>query len=78
MKPHRKNFKDFTRYRNGKLYSPQGLLENLANPRTPHQVRKLAYEELVIQYQSDALFEASFPVALQQKAIGAYKKLEFV
>ena len=57
------------RYRNGKPYSPACLLENLQHERTPHRIRQLAYEELVIRYDVDFPFEADMFVAQQKQVL---------
>ncbi|GAB6097439.1 hypothetical protein JCM14469_36930 [Desulfatiferula olefinivorans] len=59
------------RYRNGRLYSPERLLENLSDPDSPDLIRNLACEELVIRYGIDIPFDTRMPVADQQRAIGA-------
>lgn len=60
------------RYRNGKSYSPACLLENLESEKSPHQVRQLAYEELVIRYGVDFPFETDMFVAQQKQALAKY------
>lgn len=62
-------FQPEKRYRNGKLYSPVCLLENLASEKTPYRLRELAYEELVIRYNADFSFEVDMPVHSQLAAI---------
>jgi hypothetical protein len=62
-------FQPEKRYRNGKLYSPVCLLENLISEKTPYRLRELAYEELVIRYNADFPFEADMPVQCQLAAI---------
>lgn len=57
------------RYRNGRPYSLTGLLENLQSEASPHRVRRLAYEELVIRYGLDLPFEADMPLAPQKQAL---------
>lgn len=60
------------RYRNGKPYSPACLLENLQSEKSPHQMRQLAYEELVIRYGIDFPFETDMLVSQQKQAIAKY------
>jgi uncharacterized protein (TIGR02270 family) len=60
------------RYRNGKPFSPACLLENLESERSPHKVRQLAYEELVIRYGVDFPFETDLFVAQQKQALAKY------
>jgi len=62
------------RYRNGKPYSPACLLENLESEKSPRQVRQLAYEELVIRYGADFLFETDMFVAQQKQALAKYEE----
>jgi len=65
----RASFEASIRYRNGKPYSPACLLENLESEQSPHRVRQLAYEELVIRYGLDVPFEADMFVAQQKQAL---------
>jgi uncharacterized protein (TIGR02270 family) len=65
-------FSSDVRYRNGKPYSPAGLLENLQSERNPRQVRQLAYEEFVIRYGAEIPFESDMPVEKQKQAIAWY------
>ena len=60
------------RYRNGKPYSPDCLLENLESDRSRRLVRQLAYEELVIRYGMDFPFETDMLVVQQQQALAKY------
>ncbi|MBF0231461.1 MAG: hypothetical protein HQK65_00285 [Desulfamplus sp.] len=57
------------RYRYGKLFSPACLIESLKNEKTPHLIRQMAYEELVVRYGMDFHFEADMPVADQEIAL---------
>jgi hypothetical protein len=70
LSAHSKEFDSNLRYRNGKPYSPHGLLENLLDERTPHFVRQMVSEELVIRYGCDVPFEADMPVGRQLHALG--------
>lgn len=63
-------FEPEKRYRNGKLYSPACLFENLTAENTPHRIRQFAYEELVIRYGIDFPFEADMLVRNQLAVIG--------
>jgi hypothetical protein len=65
-------FNPAIRYRNGKPYSPACLLENLESEKSPHKVRQLAYEELVIRYGIDFPFETDMLVTQQKQAIAKY------
>ncbi len=67
------NFNPETRYRNGKPYSPECLIENLKSEKSPNIIRKLAYEELAIRYGIKAPFETDMSVSQQ---ISAIKELE--
>jgi uncharacterized protein (TIGR02270 family) len=57
------------RYRHGTPYSPASLLRNLECKQTPHRLRQLAYEELVIRYGMDVTFEADMFVSDQMQAL---------
>ena len=65
-------FNPAIRYRNGKLYSPACLLEDLECEKSPHKVRQLAYEGLVIRYGIDFPFETDMLVTQQKQAIAQY------
>lgn len=65
----RSRFEAGTRYRNGWAYSPQCLLDNLQDQRSPLLVRQVAYEELVVRYGIDVRFETDMLVKDQEKAI---------
>jgi uncharacterized protein (TIGR02270 family) len=73
LSAHSKQFDANHRYRNGKLYSPGTLLENLADDRSSYQLRQLAAEEIAIRYGCDVPFEADMPVARQ---LGALRDIE--
>jgi len=68
-KVNKSRFDANVRYRNGKPYSHECLLENLSSEKSPHRVRQLAYEELVIRYNADFHFESDMPVAQQKQAL---------
>ena len=68
------HFNPAIRYRNGKPYSPACLLENLQSEKSPHQVRQLVYEELVIRYGIDFPFETDMLVSQQKQAIAKYSE----
>ena len=68
-KENKSHFDPDIRYRNGKPYSPPCLLENLEFPKSPHMVRKLAYEELVIRYGMELPFEVDMFVVQQRQAL---------
>jgi hypothetical protein len=61
------------RYRNGRLYSPEKLLENLSDLDGPDLIRNLACEELLARYGIDIPFDTRMTVADQQRAIRAMR-----
>lgn len=67
------NFDPNIRYRNGKPYSPECLIENLKSEKSPNIIRKLAYEELVIRYGINFPFETDMLVKDQIVAIEQYE-----
>lgn len=69
----REQFDPDCRYRNGKPYSPECLLENISSEKSPTIIRQLAYEELVIRYDLDVPFETDMPVWQQLAAIETYR-----
>jgi uncharacterized protein (TIGR02270 family) len=68
----RRRFDPNIRYRHGKPYSPACLLETLESEHSRHQVRQLAYEELVIRYSVDFPFETDMFVTQQKQALAQY------
>ena len=66
-------FEPGVRYRLGKLYSPGSLVEILGSDQSPHLVRTLAYEELVVRYGTDVPFEVDMFLVSQQNAIERMK-----
>ncbi len=67
----RYRFKVEARYRNGRPFTPECLLENLKHEHSPFFLRQIAYEELVARYSLDIPFETDMTVqdqliALQQ------------
>ena len=69
----KENYDPELRYRNGKPYSPECLIENLTSEKSPNIIRKLAYEELVIRYGIDFRFETEMFVKDQIAAIKQYE-----
>ena len=67
------NFDPDIRYRNGKPYSPECLIENLKSEKSPDIIRKLAHEELVIRYSIEFPFETEMLVKDQIVAIEQYE-----
>lgn len=57
------------RYRNGGLYGPARLMENLSTEQSPRVVRQLAAEELVTRYGCDVPFETDMFVARQMEVL---------
>ena len=70
----KERFKEDSCYRNGKLYSPQGLLDNLSGAYTPYLIRTLVQNEFLIRYKADIPLETDMPVASQLQALEDYKK----
>jgi uncharacterized protein (TIGR02270 family) len=64
-------FKADRRYRLGREYGPDVLLECLASETFPKSYRPLAADELLIRYGIDVPFEPDLPVAVQQRVIEA-------
>jgi uncharacterized protein (TIGR02270 family) len=64
-----RRFNSDARYRYGKPYSPAVLLETLNRETSPHLLRQLAYEELVIRYGYDFAFETDMLVGEQESAL---------
>jgi uncharacterized protein (TIGR02270 family) len=62
-------FKPGARYRNGRPYGPDCLLENLASRQSPGIVRRFASEELTIRYGCRVPLEADMFVERQIKAL---------
>lgn len=54
------------RYRNGRLFSPAELLNNLLSNQSSFELREYAYEELVIRYGMDIQFAADDLIYKQQ------------
>jgi uncharacterized protein (TIGR02270 family) len=69
IKQNKKLFQEGVRYRNGKPYSPECLLNNLQSARTPGRIRLLASEELTIRYGCNVPFEIDQPVQRQKRAL---------
>ncbi|MDH3593374.1 MAG: hypothetical protein OEU09_17980 [Rhodospirillales bacterium] len=66
---HKAQFDPKLRYRSGRPYSPELLLENLRSEKMPNKIRQLVYEELVIRYGMEVPFETDMPVAQQIDAL---------
>jgi uncharacterized protein (TIGR02270 family) len=66
---HSCSFDPQLRYRNGYPYSPRRLIEVLESDLSPHIVRALASDELVIRYEMDVRFESDMFVADQEPAL---------
>jgi len=62
------------RYRNGRLCSPQCLIENLGSESVPATVREAAYDELAIRYKVDFSFDRRMPVKEQLELIKKYEE----
>lgn len=59
-------FKPNYRFRNGKLYSPNSLLETLESEHTPNKIRQFIIEEFKIRYNADFHIETDMPVKAQE------------
>lgn len=66
---HRSGFEPGVRFRNGKPYLPECLLDNLHSENSPVIIRQIAYEELVIRYGLDVPFETDMTVKDQLRAL---------
>jgi hypothetical protein len=53
------------RYRHGAPLSPARLVDLLAAPDTPHEIRRSCGEELAARYREDFGFEPDMPAARQ-------------
>ena len=62
-------FRSALRYRSGKRYGPEALLENLRGETTPGWIREFAAWEFLVRYGVDIPFEPDMPIAEQRKAI---------
>ena len=69
-------FRTALRYRNGRPFTPDCLLENLRHAQSPYFVRQTAYEELVVRYKIDVPFETDMPIPGQLTAI--YRMAEII
>ncbi len=69
-------FRTGIRYRNGRPFTPDCLLDNLRDERSPYFVRQTAYEELVVRYKIDVHFETDMPVPGQLTAV--YRMAEII
>jgi len=57
------------RYRYGQLYSPHSLIASLKGELTPHSIRKLVCDELVVRYRLPEPLESDMFVSVQQRSI---------
>jgi uncharacterized protein (TIGR02270 family) len=62
------------RFRNGELYSPESLLNDLQRETTPNESRRLTCEELIIRYRFDIPFDADMLVTQQINALATVKE----
>jgi uncharacterized protein (TIGR02270 family) len=62
------------RHRLGKPFTPACLVEQLENEMTPHRLRGLAYDELIIRYKIDVPFETDFLATKQQAALAEMRR----
>ncbi|MBT8339114.1 MAG: hypothetical protein HKP58_03135 [Desulfatitalea sp.] len=56
-------------HRNGRPFTPAGILENLMSDQSPHAVRQWAAEEWAIKTGQNLTFETDFPVSIQKKVL---------
>ena len=75
-KENNSRFRTVLRYRNGRPFTPDCLLENLRHEQSPYFVRQTAYEELVVRYKIDVPFETDMPIPGQLTAI--YRMAEII
>ena len=68
----RSRFQEDMRYRNGSLYAPSCLLENLRSEKSPNLIRMLAHLEFGTRYGFGVPFELEMPIPEQKQAIQAY------
>ncbi|VFQ44903.1 hypothetical protein MSL71_25600 [Desulfoluna butyratoxydans] len=73
VQEHGERFDSSRRYRNGRLFSPECLIENLGSESVPARVREAAYEELAIRYAVDFSFDLRMPVEAQLNALEKYE-----
>lgn len=57
------------RYRYGKMYSPNSLLDTLESEHSPNRIRQYAIEEFKIRYNADFPIEIDMRVAQQEKVL---------
>lgn len=65
----RDRFQKDKRYRYGREYSPDQLVDMLESGQTSPRLRQLAYEELVIRYNLDSPFDTELFVSNQRRAL---------
>jgi uncharacterized protein (TIGR02270 family) len=65
----KKRFDSKTAYRNGKPFAMGAIVETLVRKETPHLVRRLSLEEIVIKGGKDPGIEADARVAAQKRAL---------
>ncbi|SCY20774.1 hypothetical protein [Desulfoluna spongiiphila] len=70
---HADRFDSARRYRNGRLCTPNCLIENLGSESVPATVREAAYDELAIRYNVDFSFDRRMPVEKQVERIKKYE-----
>jgi uncharacterized protein (TIGR02270 family) len=63
------DFNPELRYRYGRPYSHSVLVDVLKSGQSPHLIRRLAHEELVIRYGADVRFETDMFVRQQEQGI---------
>lgn len=66
---HRKKFKAGARYREGRPFGPQALLEQLVADTKLPRLREYAFHEMAIRYDLNSAFELELPVAQQRQLL---------
>ena len=70
LKQNRSSFERGLRYRGGRPYSPEQLLNDLISNQMNYPLRQFVYEELVVRYGLDIPFSASDWVYDQRNTLG--------
>lgn len=70
---HHQDFQPDTCYRRGRPCSPAVLLDEMRKPGNIRMVRQVAYEEIVVRFGIDAVFETDMAVRQQKAALEAYQ-----
>lgn len=68
------SFQTGIRYRYGKPFTPNSLVESLKRERSPNKIRYLAHLEFQIRYGFKVPFELEMPIPQQRQALEAYAR----